>query len=713
MQASYGDSVSSLAGGDRPSSRAVSNAVMAQDEDMPSAVGTSDLFWVWGQFLDHDIDLTKGPEAGQEEPANIPVPTGDPFFDPFNTGTQEIGLTRSGFDPSTGTDSDNPREQVNEITSFIDASMIYGSDPATAASLRAPGGKLATSDGDMLPLDGGHFVAGDVRANENVALTSMHTIFMREHNRLVDELAEEHPDYDDERLYQEAKALVEAKIQVITYNEFLPLLLGENALGDYEGYKADVDPSIANIFATAAFRVGHTMLSSTIKRVDEKGEEDPFGHLALRDAFFRPDKLLTEGGTDPILRGLATNVSQEIDTRLVDDVRNFLFGPPGAGGFDLGSLNIQRGRDHGLPSYNEARVAYGLDPVTDFDEITSDSEIADSLEAVYGTVDKIDVFVGGLAEDAVPDALVGELFHAVLLDQFTRLRDGDRFWYEDRFEGETLEELQNTKLADIILANTEIEAIQDQVMLAYNRIGGTHGNDTMNGTWDRDLMLGGDGHDRLKGKENDDQIHGGAGNDKAYGGGGNDKLLGEEGRDKLYGGDGDDWLLGGDDRDMLKGGRGNDKLEGGGDRDHLFGGGGDDTMMGDAGRDRLNGGRGNDDIDGGWDRDVIKAGRGDDVARGGEGRDKISTGRGADEVVYESVLDFGDLITDFDPRYDILDLRPISADADVEISFSQRGYKAQVFAEVDGGREQLVAELRWVHESELSAGSDPSNNILV
>ena len=731
VESSYGDDISSLGGGDRPSPRAISNAVMAQDSDIPSALGTSDLFWLWGQFIDHDIDLTAGPETGAEEQHGIPVPTGDPFFDPFNTGTQEIGFTRSGYDPATGTGSDNPREQVNEITSFIDASMVYGSDPTTAAALRAPGGKLATSGDDMLPFDGSSFVAGDVRANENVALTSMHTIFMREHNRLVDELAAEHPDYDDERLYQEAKALVEAKIQVITYQEFLPLLLGEDALGDYEGYQPDVDPSIANIFATAAFRVGHTMLSSTIHRIDEKGSEDPFGHLALRDAFFRPDKLMTEGGVDPILRGLASNVSQEIDTRLIDDVRNFLFGPPGSGGFDLGSLNIQRGRDHGLPSYNEAREAYGLDPVTSFSEITSDTEIADALEDVYGTVDKVDVFVGGLAEDHVPGAVVGALFHAVLVDQFTRIRDGDRFWYEERFEGEQLEELQNTKLADIILANTEIEAIQDQAMLAYNRIGGTHGNDNMTGTWSRDLMLGGEGRDTLKGEGSDDQIHGGADNDRAYGGEGNDKLLGEDGNDRLYGGEDDDWLLGGAGRDKLEGGKGDDKLEGGDDADRLSGGRGDDKLMGEegndrlkggrgddemlggAGNDRMNGGRGDDMIDGGWGRDRIDGGRGDDVIKGGMGRDRIKTGRGEDEVVYESVLEFGDLILDFDPLHDILDLRPISASASVDVYVKQRGNKAQVIAEVDLGKDHLVAELKWVHASELSVGSDPGENSIL
>ena len=674
------------------------------------------------------------------------------FFDPFGTGTQTIGFTRSGEAPGTGTDPGNPRQQVNEITSFIDASMVYGSSEAVNAALRGEGGKLKTSAGELLPFEGDtppDFIAGDVRANENVGLTSLHTIFVREHNRLVEELAEAHPEYDAERLYQEAKALVEAKIQVITVQEFLPLLLGENPLGDYQGYDPTIDPGIANIFANAAYRVGHTMLSSHILRLEENGDESGFGHLALRDAFFRPDKILNEGGVDPILRGLAAGMSQEIDTRIIDDVRNFLFGPPGAGGFDLGSLNIQRGRDHGLPSYNEAREAYGLDPVESFDEITGDAEIAEALEDVYGDVDKVDVFAGGLAEDHVPGAVVGELFHAVLTDQFTRLRDGDRFWYENRFEEEEVAALEETTLAQVILDNTDIGMVQDQVMLSYNRIGGDEGRDQMDGTWDRDLMLGEGGRDVLHGHENDDQIHGGESRDRLFGEAGDDKLVGDEGGDSLYGGEGDDVIEGGEGRDKAHGGTGSDLIEGGEGRDRLYGEEGDDRILAGDGRDRAMGGAGDDWIDGGADRDMVFGGTGNDEVRGGDGndrayggegddwvfgdagedklfggagadtlvgglgRDELEGGEGGDVFRYESVLEFGDVIGDFDPLQDLLDLTAISAGAETSVRVVQQGNKAMVLASVDGGPQSLVAQLKFVDASELSVGDNPGDNILV
>ncbi|MCA9085715.1 MAG: peroxidase family protein, partial [Planctomycetaceae bacterium] len=212
----YGDGVSTPAGADRPSARQISNEISAQSDSVLNSRNLTDFAWIWGQFLDHDIDLAK---EGSTELFSIPVPAGDPYFDPMAEGDKTIPLIRAYFDPDTGTDV--PREQINEITSFIDASNVYGSDATRAAFLRADGGKLKVSDGDYLPYNDGTqpnagqggdtaFVAGDVRANENVALTSMHTIFVREHNRLVDELAADHPDWSDDQLYNQAKAIVEA-----------------------------------------------------------------------------------------------------------------------------------------------------------------------------------------------------------------------------------------------------------------------------------------------------------------------------------------------------------------------------------------------------------------------------------------------------------------------------------------------------------------------
>lgn len=546
-QADYADGYDVPSGGTRPSARDVSNTIFSQEESIPDPTGTSDAMWLWGQFIDHDIDLTKG--AIDPESFNIVVPTGDIHFDPDGNGSEVIPLTRSGYDSNTGGEYETPREQVNEITPFIDASMIYGSDQERNDFIRTDGGKLKTSEGDLLPYntamlanaggpDPSLFLAGDVRANENVALTSMHTLFVREHNYIVDQLKLSHPELSDEELYQKSKLIVEAEIQAITYNDFLPLLLGEDALSQYTGYDASVNPQIANFFATAAYRLGHTMLSNTISRINEDGSEDANGHLALRDAFFRPSEL--NGGIDGILRGVAEGHAERIDTSIIDEVRNFLFGEPGDGGFDLAALNIQRGRDHGLPDYNAMREAYGLQPLSDFDQITSDRVLAEKLESVYGDINDIDAFVGGLAEDTYGDSMLGELFYTAVADQFTRLRDGDAYYYASRLSPELIEIINDTHLSDIIMRNTDVDYLQENVFLAYNRLGGDNKNNHIEGGEGRDLIIGFGGKDKLKGHQGDDELYGGNGNDKLFGNDGNDKLVGGKGNDYLSGGEGDD-----------------------------------------------------------------------------------------------------------------------------------------------------------------------------
>ena len=267
-------------------------------------------------------------------------------------------------------------------------------------------------------------------------------------------------------------------MQVITYQEFLPVLLGRNTLSRYRGYKPEVDATISNEFSTAAYRLGHSLLSPQILRLDEYGNEVSQGHLALREAFFAPSVLIDEGGIEPILRGLAAQTCQHLDNLIIDDVRNFLFGQPGQGGFDLASLNIQRGRDHGLSDYNSTRVALGLAPVTSFADISSNIETQVKLAEAYNNVDDLAPWVGGLAEDTINGALVGELFLAILKDQFERLRDGDRFWYEYHFNGRELRAIKGTTLAQIIRRNTSIgNEIQANVFLVSSgRSGGKRGN---------------------------------------------------------------------------------------------------------------------------------------------------------------------------------------------------------------------------------------------
>ena len=253
-------------------------------------------------------------------------------------------------------------------------------------------------------------------------------------------------------------------MQSITYNEYLPTLLGVDALPDYAGYDSTANPGISRTFSTAAFRLGHTQLSTEIWRLGNDGNVIPEGNLTLAESFFPGGELLQEAGIDPILRGLAASSSQRVDTETIDDVRNLLFGfGPGAMARDLFAINLQRGRVNGLADYNTIRAAFGLAKVQSFADITSDRDKQMALEALYASVDNIDAFVGMLSEDLRPGASVGETISAVLVDQFSRLRAGDRFYYENHFSPTDIEAIEAIRLSDIILRNTDTQSIQNNV----------------------------------------------------------------------------------------------------------------------------------------------------------------------------------------------------------------------------------------------------------
>lgn len=445
-----------------PSARTVSNALFAQTGSLANPRRASDMVWQWGQFLDHDIDLTDN--AHPEEPFDISVPLGDPFFDPFGTGVATIALKRSTYT----IDGLGVRQQMNQITTWIDASNVYGSDTSRAGELRALDGtgRLKTSAQDLLPFnlngfpnaggpDPGLFLAGDARSNEQHGLIAMHTLFVREHNHWADWFGT--LPLTGDQIYELARLIVWSEMQAITYNEFLPALLGSGALSPYQGYDPTVDARIANAFSTAGYRFGHSMLSGTLKRLDCDLDPIPGGPIALRDTFFDPQPII-DLGIEPLLRGLARQNAQAVDAKVVDDVRNFLFGPPGAGGFDLVSLNIQRGRDHGIPGYNQLRVAYGLAPKASFAQINPDPAVHQALASAYSHVDDVDAWVGGLAEPRLAfHGLVGETVETVLADQFQRLRDGDALFYRNVMPPNLVRFIDAQSLSRIIRRNTDID----------------------------------------------------------------------------------------------------------------------------------------------------------------------------------------------------------------------------------------------------------------
>lgn len=467
----YADGISTLAvrAPNNPDPRIVSNNICKETVETPNSMNLSNMVWVWGQFLDHEIDLT---EPDTTEPANMTTPSvvADPQEDyPGRT----ILFNRSEHISGT-----NPREQPNTISSYIDGTNVYGFSSSRANALRLLDGtgklRTTTADNDevILPYNtfgltnaqptgsdpADFFAAGDIRANENVVLTSMHTLFVREHNRLCDVILANNPSLSgqDETIFQHARAIVVGIMQQVTYNEFLPALLGTFPV--YTAYDSSANAGIDIEFSTAGYRLGHTMIPSQIQIGD-----NPATNILLKDAFFTPSYVQTNG-VNNLLLGAAKRIMNQIDGKVVEDLRSFLFGSPTMSNLlDLASINIQRGRDHGLPGYNAVRLAYGLSTVTDF--LGFETASRTQLQTLYGIPDNIDPWIGALTETHLSGKAVGPLLNAILTDQFTRLRDGDRFWFENDPELSTdeISVIKNTKLSDVLLRNSNISSSELQV----------------------------------------------------------------------------------------------------------------------------------------------------------------------------------------------------------------------------------------------------------
>ena len=511
--ARFSDGISALRT-DLPNARTISNLVVAGNGATPNKEGLSGMMYAWGQFIDHDINLTLSDGVN---PIDIAVPSGDPVL------SGSISMTRSVIDPLTGV-AGKPATTINNVTGWLDGSMVYGSDATTAASLRDANGYLLTSAGNNLPIVNGAFVAGVFRVSENPSLTALQTLFLREHNRQVDKLKLAHPDWSGNQLYDQARAIVSAEIARITYNEFLPHLLGPNAIKAYQGYKPGVDARLSEEFAGAAFRFGHSIVSANLEKTDEQGNEIGTA-VTLKEAFFQaPADFIANSGADGLLRHLSGDLSNALDVHIVDDLRNFLFGP--AAGMDLAAINIQRGRDLGLGTLNETRRALGLKAYTSFEAISSDATTAAALKAAYGDVNKVELWIGGLAETHLAGAMVGQTFDLIISKQFEALRDGDRLWYQNQgFDAVTLKEIEATTLSSLILKDTNTQHIQADAFLYTERRSGLSGGGVMQDPLAPQLVVGSNGGDTLIGGSKDDWLVAGTGRQLLTGGAGADTFI--------------------------------------------------------------------------------------------------------------------------------------------------------------------------------------------
>lgn len=642
--------------GTKPSPRAVSDGIMSQadNESFPNAALENEFGSFFGQFITHDVTEARG--DGNESLDLV----GDAF-----------GFTRT---PDDDGNPNNQREQQTDVTSFLNLDLIYGRSEIKALLARGDDGKLIMGADGVLPNaqdivdnapanilslfngdadrnNDGVFDAADVsgipfgpgafdgifpllapgedvapadqRSNQTAQISTQHTIWMLNHNYHAEQLAAAGVT-DEDQIYNAARAITEAEWQWVIYNEYLPKVIGERNVREYSGYDPNTDPSVINEWAQVAFRFGHDQSNNTQVKMAESGFVTQT--VTLASAFGNASDITLNGDPSEALaqwiRGELSAQTQEIDGRVVNGSRNFLFGGGPGGGvepFDLEVLDIARGRDHGVGNYN---VLYseltGRNPYNSFQEFAAANNLSqdrlNDLIATYGAngIDQMDSIIGVLLEDEVRDSQLGITGTTLIAMQFERLREGDKYYFENRMDAEQIAGIKQTTMADILARTTDIDYVYHDAFSAHSRLSvaaGTVGQASNN----RDLIMGSRNSETLNGLGNSDDIYGEGGNDRINGGQGQDYAWGGFGNDTINGNNNGDFLWGDQGNDRINGGNGNDEIHGGEGVDQLFGNNGDDIIFGDNGNDRIDGGAHNDTITGGEGNDLITYSGGHDV----------------------------------------------------------------------------------------------------
>ncbi|XP_004536576.1 peroxidase [Ceratitis capitata] len=496
----------SVTGHDLPISRIVSRT-MHPDDGYHDHAGTV-MVIAWGQFMDHDFTLTgtpldpvnrNDPEECCKRPLHlkhpycneIRVPDDDYFYRLFNVKC--IDFVRAFPSPRPGCRLGS-RQQFNTLTGVIDANTVYGVTEKFARKLRTGYGGLMRMNPvfqeyglkDLLPLkldipDEGCtrpnksmfcFEGGEIRVNEQLVLTCMHTLMAREHNRIATALGQINKHWDDETIFQEARRINIAIVQHITYNEFLPILLGKEVMekfglvlqkdGYWDGYDPKVNPGIIDAFAGAAFRFGHSLLPTAVERWSKAHKF--IASKRLSDLIRRPYDLYRAGVLDEYFMGLMNQVAQAMDDSITQEVTNHLFKKEGQRfGLDLVAFNMQRGREFGLPGYMEFRKFCGLPTSSAWEEMfgSMPNDTIVRYESIFEHPADIDLWSGGVSEKPLPGSMLGPTFACVIATQMSYTRRGDRFWYElsnqpSSFTPEQLQELRKAKLSRLICDNTDL-----------------------------------------------------------------------------------------------------------------------------------------------------------------------------------------------------------------------------------------------------------------
>ncbi|OXB56751.1 hypothetical protein ASZ78_008518, partial [Callipepla squamata] len=464
-----------------PNARQLSNAVARGPSGLPSKRNTTVLAVFFGFHVLSDILGTEKPGCPAEF-LNIHIPEGDSVFDPAGTGDIVLPFQRIHWAMETGQSPNSPREQTNEVTGWLDGSSIYGPSHSWSDALRNfSNGQLASGPGGQIPREtdgkvpmwkaldpstgqgGSHGIydLGNAWGNENRFLQAVSIAWFRYHNYLAVELAKDHPSWSDEDIFQHTRKRVIATFQRIVLYEWLPALLG-TPVQTYTGYQQHLDPSPSPEFVAAARIFLASMVPPGVYRRDSSchlqnvsSSSDPFPAVRLCNSYWsRESTGMQQEDVDDLLLGMSSQIAEQEDNIVVEDLQDYWYGPLKYSRTDYVASWLQRSRDLGLPTYNQARERFGLEPLQDWTNLAphSQQKVLEVAALYANNTDRLELLPGGMLEG---DSL---LFSAIILDQFVRLRDGDRFWFENTknglFTAEEVKEIHNTTFRDVLAAVT-------------------------------------------------------------------------------------------------------------------------------------------------------------------------------------------------------------------------------------------------------------------
>ena len=437
-----------------PNPRTVSNELLARDTFQP-ATTLNLLAAAWLQFMVHDW-FSHGKNSKQHK-WQIPLSADDPF--PHHP--MEILHTRR--DPRAAHGDALPPTYSNVVTHWWDASQIYGSDTHTVARGRAGhDGKLKIGDDGLVPLDPhtGTDLAG-VQGNWWIGLSLLHNLFVLEHNAVCDRLRAAHPGWDDDDLFNHARLIIAALLAKIHTVEWTPAILGHPALqiamrANWWGLEGE---RLVNL-------LGRWSDDEIISGIPG-GPTDHFGvPYSITEEFvavYRMHPLLPD---DYQFRSLADN--RLLEERQFPDVadRNarlllgrvgmadgyYSFGTTHPGAItlhnypkhlslrrepdgtiiDVGTIDIMRSRERGVPRYNAFRELCHRPAVRSFDELTENPQWVEQLRRVYNNqIDRVDVTVGLYAEPLPQGFGFSDTAFRIFTVMASRRLNSDRFFTKD------------------------------------------------------------------------------------------------------------------------------------------------------------------------------------------------------------------------------------------------------------------------------------------